>query len=75
MAKLTDEQVNKEIEMLSKSQYVKLARRERNIRNKKRQYLYSLRSLERRGKQLAEQGITMASLDEIEIRIFDNGTK
>lgn len=75
MAKLTDEQVNKEIEMLSKSQYVKLARRERNIRNKKRQYLYSLRSLERRGKQLAEQGITMASLDEIETRIFDNGTK
>ena len=75
MSKLTDEQVNKEIELLSKSKYVKLARRERNIRNKKRQYLYSLRLLERRGKQLAEQGVTMESLAEIETGIFDNGTK
>lgn len=52
---LTDEQVEKEIARLSESEYVKLAKKEESIRYKRRQYLYCLRSYEKKGKELAEQ--------------------
>jgi hypothetical protein len=60
---LTDEAVEKEIERLKNSDAVKLARRELRLKYKRRQALYQLRSLEKRGKELAAAGITMENLD------------
>ena len=48
---LTDEQVEMEIERLSNNDFVKLARAEQREKYKRRQYLYSLRHLEKRGKE------------------------
>lgn len=62
---LTDEQVEREIERLVDSDMVKLAKREEYVRNRRRQYLYSLRSYEKKGKELAEAGITMSVLDSM----------
>ena len=62
---LTDEQVEKEIERLQESDLVKLAKREEYVRNRRRQYLYSLRSYEKKGKELAKSGITMDVLDSM----------
>ena len=62
---LTDEQVEREIERLQESKLVKLAKREEYVRNRRRQYLYSLRSYEKKGKELAESGITMEVLDSM----------
>lgn len=63
---LTDMQVEKEIERLTKSDAVKLARQERRIKYRRRQYLYQLRDLEKRGIQLQKAGITKAELDRME---------
>lgn len=60
---LTDEQVEMEIKRLSKSEDVKLARKEQRLKYKRRQQLYTLRDLEKRGKKLAEQGITLDNFD------------
>ena len=62
---LTDEQVEREIERLSASPLVALARREQRIKYRRRQYLYQLRDLEKRGKALEKAGITMDVLDNI----------
>lgn len=62
---LTDEQVEREIERLMDSDLVKLAKREEYVRNRRRQYLYCLRSYEKKGKELAESGITMEVLDSM----------
>ena len=62
---LTDEQVEKEIERLTKSPMVALARREQRIRYKRRQYLYQLRDLEKKGIALTKAGITMEVLDAV----------
>jgi hypothetical protein len=62
---LTDEQVEKEIERLRSSEFVKLAKKEEAIRYRRRQYLYCLRSYEKKGKELAASGITMDVLDSI----------
>jgi len=64
---LTDEMVELEIERLWGSEEVKLAKKEMNIKYKRRQYMYQLRCLEKRGKQLMAEGITM---DNIESRLF-----
>lgn len=63
---LTDEDVEQEIERLKDSYYVKLARKEERIRNRRRQYAYTLRMYEKKGKQLAAQGVTIDSLDELD---------
>lgn len=55
---ITDEQVEKEIDKLKQSKAVKLAKQERRVKTKRRQYLYQLRWLERRGRELQEQGVT-----------------
>ena len=60
---LTDEQVEQEIERLRKSELVALARKEQRIRYQRRQVLYNLRNLEKKGKELAASGITMEMLD------------
>lgn len=61
---LTDEQVEMEISRLTQSEAVALARREIRIKYKRRQFLYTLRSLEKRGKQLKADGITMENMEE-----------
>ena len=65
---LTDAQVDTEIERLNASPLVKLARKERSVRYARRRYLYDLRRLEQRGKELADQGHTLESLDALIIR-------
>ena len=66
---LTDTEVEREIEVLRTSPMVQLARKEERLKYKRRQALYQLRNLEKRGCQLAEKGITM---DNIEIMLFGN---
>jgi hypothetical protein len=62
---LTDEEVEQEIERLNESEDVALARREQRLKYKRRQYLYQLRDLEKKGKALMEAGITREVLDEL----------
>ena len=66
---LTDEEVEAEIERLSKSDAVKLARREQRIKYRRRQQLYTLRAYEKRGKQLMAEGVTMEALDILDSAI------
>lgn len=61
---LTDEEVEVEIELLKQSDYVKLARKEQRIKYKRRQELYILRSLEKRGKELEQLGATIDTLED-----------
>ena len=63
---LTDEQVESEIARLTKTDAVKLARREQRVKYRRRQVLYSLRVLEKRGKQLMDQGVTMLDFEIVE---------
>lgn len=62
---LTDEQVEKEIERLQDSPLVALARKETRLRYRRRQTLYNLRNLEKKGKELTEAGITMEILEDM----------
>ena len=62
---ITDEMVEEEILRLQSSPLVKLARREENIRNRRRQYMYILRGYEKKGRQLEAEGVTMESLEEM----------
>lgn len=60
---ITDEMVEDEISRLQSSPLVKLARKEERLRNQRRQYMYQLRMYEKKGKQLASEGITLESLE------------
>ena len=60
---LTDEAVEQEIERLLKSPHVKLAKKDEVIRYRRRQYLYKLRGYEKKGKELADSGITFEILE------------
>lgn len=62
---LTDEQVEAEIEQLKRSEYVKLARKEARLKYKRRQVLYGLRDLEKKGLALAAEGITLDNIEEV----------
>lgn len=62
-ARLTDEEVEKEIERLNRSEAVRLARAEQRRKYRRRQYLYTLRDLERKGKELMAAGITEDMID------------
>lgn len=64
---MTDEQVELEINRLWSSESVKLAKKEQNIKYRRRQMMYQLRCMEKRGLQLMEQGI---DIDNIEERLF-----
>ncbi len=64
---MTDEQVEMEIGRLLHSDAVLLAKKEIRIKYKRRQYMYQLRNMEKRGKQLKADGITM---DNIESKLF-----
>ena len=63
-SELTDAEVEVEIRRLSESEYVKLARKEQRLKYQFRQKLYTLRSLEKRGKKLADEGITLDNMAE-----------
>lgn len=60
---LTDEQVEIEIARLLASEEVQLAKKETQIKNRRRQYMYSLRTMEKRGRQLMNDGITMENIE------------
>lgn len=60
---LTDEAVELEIAMLQESDFVKLARKELRLKYKRRQILYNLRKLDKRGKELAKAGITPENIE------------
>lgn len=62
---LTDEEVKMEIECLRTSPMVQLARKEQRLKYKRRQSLYMLRNLEKRGCQLADKSITMDNMEEM----------
>lgn len=63
---LTDEEVESEIERLKQSPMVALARKEQRIRYRRRQVLYQLRNLEKKGRELSKSGITMDFLNGME---------
>lgn len=66
---LTDGKLEEEIKRLSESEYVRLARKENRLKvEKQKQKLYILRSLEKRGKELSDMGITF---DNIKDLMFD----
>ena len=70
---ITDEAVEDEIARLQASPLVALARKEQRIRNRRRQYMYTLRMLEKKGKQLEADGITMDYLDGLGAETEDDG--
>ena len=59
---MTDEQVEQEIARLLDSDLVKLAKKEMRIKQRRRQYMYSLRTMEQRGRQLESEGFTMDNI-------------
>ena len=61
---LTDEQVELEIQRLRESEAVRLARREIEVRKRRRKYLYYLRQMEKKGKALMEAGVTWEMLHD-----------
>lgn len=63
---LTDEEVEQEIERLLNSPLVKLGKKEERIRYRRRQYLSKLKGYEKKGKELADSGITMKILDAMD---------
>lgn len=60
---LTDKAVEEEIARLTATDAVKLARRELRLKYKRRQTLYTLRALEKRGKELQAAGISIENID------------
>ena len=62
---LTDEQVEAEIVRLNESDAVALARFATRLKNRRRQYLYNLRDLEKKGKALIAAGITREMLERM----------
>lgn len=68
---MSDEMVEDEILRLQNSPLVKLTRREEAIRNRRRQYMYTLRMYEKKGKALEAQGITLEELEEMDGDLYD----
>lgn len=62
---LTDEQVELEISRLRGSDLVSLAKKEQRVKLRRRQYMYTLRQLEKRGKQLTEMGVTAENIESV----------
>ena len=62
---LTDEQVEIEIARLLNSDAVKLAKKETRIKLRRRQYMYGLRVMEKRGNELAKQGVTIDNIESV----------
>ena len=60
---MTDADVELEIERLKESEAVKLAQKERQFKYRRRQYMYTLRWYEKRGKELMAQGVMPEDFD------------
>jgi hypothetical protein len=60
----TDEEVEIEIHRLQQSADVKLAKKEQQIRYRRRQQMWNLQFMEKRGKQLRSMGITPDNIEE-----------
>lgn len=58
-----DELVEAEIARLQSSPDVKLAKKEQNLIYRRKQYMWNLQNLEKRGKQLRAEGRTVESLE------------
>lgn len=68
---IPDDQLEQEIARLKQSKYVKLASKEQSLKvDKRRKALAQLRWQEKRGRQLAEMGIT---LENMETMLFQDG--
>lgn len=68
---IPDDQLEQEIARLKQSKYVKLAGKEQSLKiDKRRKALAQLRWREKRGRQLAEMGITM---ENMEAMLFQDG--
>lgn len=61
---LSDEQVELEIQRLQGSEFVKLANRYNEVKNRRRRYLYWLRQMEKKGLKLTAQGVTLDMLKD-----------
>ena len=62
---MTDAQVEQEIARLMGSEAVRLAKKEMRSKYRRRQYMYQLRNYEKRGKELAELGITSENMEQM----------
>ena len=60
---LTDTEVEQELEELEGDPLVRLARKENRLRYARRQRIYNLRYLQKRGQQLTDEGITEEELE------------
>lgn len=69
---LTDNEVELEIARLLESPHVKLAKAEEKRRYRRRKYMYVLRALEKRGKELEAAGLAADLLSDEE---FDEYSK
>ena len=58
----TISEIEAEIERLQKSDAVRLARKEQKLYNKRKAYMGALLALEKRGKELEEEGVTMGNI-------------
>lgn len=58
-----EELIDAEIERLKKTEEVKLAQKYQRLMNRKRKYMADLRWLEKRGKQLMEEGWTIDTIE------------
>ena len=61
--KWTDDAVETEISRLEESEFVKLARKEKQIKYRRKQYMWNLQYMETRGKQLASSGVTFENME------------
>ena len=61
---MTDYEVEQEIARLKASPEVALAKREQQLIYRRRQYMYQLRWLEGRGKELMAMGVTSDTIEE-----------
>lgn len=60
----TDEEVEIEIHRLQHSEDVKLAKKEMNIKYRRRQQMWNLQFMEKRGEQLRSMGINSENIEE-----------
>lgn len=63
---LTDAEVEIEIDRLQHSEAVRLAKAEQQMIYRRRQYMYSLRCMEKRGKALMAEGKTIRDFRDVD---------
>ena len=60
----TMEEIEQEIERLRKSEHVRLYEKHTRLMNRRRMYMNQLRWEERKGRELAESGLTLDNIEE-----------